>query len=77
MAELALRKAFGAVVRNLRLEKGLSQEELAFEVGISRNYVSLVELGQHSPSLDKIGKLAKVFGLSASGLIARAERHLK
>ena len=76
MAVRRLKRAFGTVVRECRQEKGLSQEELAFEAGLTRNFISLVELGQRSPTLDTIEVLAQALGISASTLIARAERDL-
>jgi len=74
MALRRLKQAFGVVVRECRREKKLSQEQLGFEAGLTRNFISLVELGQRSPSLDTVEALAQALGISASALIARAER---
>jgi len=74
MAVRRLKHAFGAVIRECRREKGLSQEQLGFESGLTRNFISLVELGQRSPSLDTVEALAQALSISASALIARAER---
>jgi transcriptional regulator with XRE-family HTH domain len=74
MAVRRLKHGFGAVVRECRLEKGLSQEQLAFDAGLTRNFISLVELGQRSPTLDTVEVVAKALDISASSLIARAER---
>jgi transcriptional regulator with XRE-family HTH domain len=49
------------VARNLRIlrkQKGLSQEELAFQAGINRNYVGQIEREEKSPTIDIIEKLA-------------------
>ena len=43
--------AFGKVLRALRKQAGLSQERLALDADIQRNYVSLLELGQHQGSV--------------------------
>lgn len=51
-------KAFGLVLRRLRQEAGLTQEQLGFEADLRRTYVSLLELGQQQPSLTTILKLA-------------------
>ncbi len=51
-------KAFGVVLRRLRQEAGLTQEQLGFEADLRRTYVSLLELGQQQPSLTTILKLA-------------------
>jgi transcriptional regulator with XRE-family HTH domain len=50
--------AFGAVLRELRLERRLSQERLAFESGVNRNYISLLELGRNMPSLEMMVALS-------------------
>jgi len=50
-------------IRQLRKEKGMSQEELAHDAGLYRTYVGHIEKGRYSPSayvLYKIGKVLKV-----------------
>lgn len=66
-------EAFGQILRELRVEKGLTQEDLGFEAGIRRTYVSILELGQQQPSLTTILKLADALGLSAAKLIELVE----
>lgn len=69
--------AFGAVLRELRKQKGLSQEALALEAGIERNYVSLVELGKNSASVKIIFKFASVLGVPPSKLFEMAEEKIR
>ena len=45
------RKSLAARVRALRVERGLSQEALAYEVGIDRTYQSQIARGVGNPSL--------------------------
>ena len=45
-------------LRVLRKQKGLSQEELAFQAGINRNYVGQIEREEKSPTVDIVEKLA-------------------
>ena len=47
-----------------RKRSGLSQEELAERLGVSRQAVSKWELGTAQPELDKLRLLAKTFGVS-------------
>ena len=61
---------FGKLLRALREAKGYSQEELGHQAGLTRNYISLLELGQKSPTLRTMVKLAKCFGISVSTLMA-------
>lgn len=68
--------AFGLVLRRLRKERGLSQETLAFEAGIERNYISLLELGRNSASVKMIFRLAPVLGVSVSELMGKVERQV-
>ena len=59
---------------SLRVEKGLSQEDLAEQMGVSRQSVSKWETGQSVPDLDKIIKLADLFGVSVDELVREGER---
>ena len=56
--------AFGMVLRRLRQEASLTQEELGFEADLRRTYVSVLELGQQQPSLTTILKLSKALNLA-------------
>ena len=58
----------------LRTEKGLSQEDLAEQMGVSRQSVSKWETGQSVPDLDKIIKLADLFGVTVDELVREGER---
>ena len=69
--------AFGQVLRELRKRQGLSQESLALESGIERNYVSLLELGRNSASVKTIFKLAPVLGISVAEFMAMVEMRTK
>jgi transcriptional regulator with XRE-family HTH domain len=53
---------------------GLSQEQLAFRAKIARNYVSLLELNQKSPTVTVLFRLCKALDIRASVLLARVER---
>lgn len=54
-----LHKKFGIRIKELRKEKSLTQEDLAFDVGVDRSYMGFVERGERNPTLEKIGKIAK------------------
>ncbi len=57
-------KAFGNVLRKLRHEKKLSQEFLSFEADLTRAYISLLERGLRSPTLDTMIALREPLGVS-------------
>lgn len=65
--------AFGVVLRKQRLARRLSQEDLALEADLQRNYISLLERGMNSASLKTVFKLAEALRVSASELVALAE----
>ena len=56
---MKLRQIVARNLRILRKQKGLSQEELAFQAGINRNYVGQIEREEKSPTIDTIEKLSK------------------
>jgi ribosome-binding protein aMBF1 (putative translation factor) len=67
----------GEEVRKARIAAGLSQEELGFRSKFSRNYVSMVELNQNSPTLDTLIRICHVLGVRAATLVARHEREMQ
>jgi transcriptional regulator with XRE-family HTH domain len=69
--------AFGIALRKIRLSKKLTQEQLGFEAGLRRTYISSLELGEKQPSLATIQKLAHVFDYSISKFFQRVEDELK
>ena len=69
--------AFGQVLRALRRDAGLSQEQLAFAAEIERNFVSLIERGVNQPTIRVIFKLAHALGLPPSNMLLLVEEKLK
>ena len=55
-----LRDIFAVNLRRLRSAKGLSQDDVAYDAGISRSYLSQLEKGSFYASLRIIGRLADV-----------------
>ena len=66
-------KLFGQALRQLRLERGMSQEELGFASGYHRTYISLLERGKKSPSLQTIFQLAKALNVEPSQMVERVQ----
>lgn len=64
-----LRDILAANVVRLRRAKGLSQEALAWEAGVSRRYMARIEGGQTSTGLDLIARLAAVLGTEPMELL--------
>jgi transcriptional regulator with XRE-family HTH domain len=68
-----LSQLFGATVRELRLAKGISQEELASVAGIDRAYMGGVERGVRNPSLMMIDRVARGLELPISEIFRAVE----
>lgn len=61
-------------ILSLRTERGMSQDDLAEKLEVSRQSVSKWETAQSTPDLDKIIKLADLFGVSVDQLVRDGER---
>tara|TARA_R110001606_G_scaffold394369_1_gene565207 strand:+ start:282 stop:503 length:222 start_codon:yes stop_codon:yes gene_type:complete len=59
---------FGNKVRQLRNEKGWSQEELSFKSGFHRTYIGMVERAERNISLKNIARIAKTFNVEIQDL---------
>lgn len=68
--------AFGEELRERRVERGLSQEAVSFACGRHRTYVSLLERGRSSPSLDTLWAIAQALSVDPSELLRGVERRL-
>jgi transcriptional regulator with XRE-family HTH domain len=67
---------FGAVLRKKRLGKKLTQETLSIDSGLSRAYISELEMGHKDPSLYTIFKLASALKIKPSSIIDEVERQI-
>lgn len=59
---------FGQRVRQLRLMKGMSQEDLGYEAGLHRTYIGQIERAEKNVSLRNIEKIAKELGVDITDL---------
>lgn len=66
-------EAFGAALREIRRLKNKSQDSLAFDAGLDRTYISLLERGQRSPTLDTMLSLCIALDVRFSQLALRIE----
>jgi transcriptional regulator with XRE-family HTH domain len=73
--ELALiTKQFGTRVRELRKQKGFSQESLALACRLDRTYIGGVERGERNISLINVMKISRALGVAVSELFCDIER---
>jgi transcriptional regulator with XRE-family HTH domain len=64
------RLIFGRNVRRVRQQKGLTQEELAFEAEIDLTYVGGIERGKRNPSLLVMGRIASALTVPLPKLLS-------
>ncbi len=59
----------GERIRRLRIDAGLSQEELGRASKMSTSYISRLETGEVNPTVDALTRIVRVFGLTIDGLL--------
>lgn len=69
----SLTPAFGRALQEARLLAALTQERLAFKSHVHPTYISQIERGLKSPSLDVVAAIALALHIKASELIRMAE----
>ena len=65
---------FGQSLRELREVIGISQEELAFRCGLHRTYISLLERGVRTPSLDVVFRICEALDTPPEEIVAQVRR---
>jgi transcriptional regulator with XRE-family HTH domain len=66
-------QALARAVKRLRRERGISQEDLAYEAKVTVSTLSRIERGLSSPTLGTLTQIANALSLSPSELVAAAE----
>lgn len=65
---------FGLALKQLRMEKNISQEKFALLIGMDRTYYASVEAGKRNISIANINKIASGFEIPISALFEKAEK---
>lgn len=63
----------GSAIKEIRLEKGLSQEELGHRAEIHPTWISHIESGRNNPAWGSVRRIAAALDLKLSDLVVRAE----
>ncbi len=71
-----IQKAFGEALKQCRMDRGVSQEKYALQIGMDRTYYASVEAGKRNISIQNIQKIADGFNISLSELFAEVEKRL-
>jgi transcriptional regulator with XRE-family HTH domain len=74
---MILRQVTASTLKSLRLESGLSQEQLARKSGIDRTYISGVERGVRNITLDSLETIVLALGVSQSEFVLTLSHQLK
>lgn len=69
--------SFGPVLRQLRMEKGLTQDQLSEMVGVASPFISMLESGHKYPNLEMIFKLAEALGVRPGAMLDAIEERFK
>jgi transcriptional regulator with XRE-family HTH domain len=64
-----LREVFATNLRRWRNARGLSQDDLAYEAGVSRSYLSQLEKGAYYAGLKIVGRLAQALDIEPTELL--------
>lgn len=72
-----LGEAIGALVTDLRKQKGWPQPELAHRAGCSESAVRILEMATKSPTLRTLESVAGAFSMDVVALIATAKRRIR
>lgn len=67
---------FGQVLKNIRKEQKVSQEELAFRSNLDRTYISMLERGIHQPTLNSLLAIAGALNMKAAELVGLVEEQV-
>ena len=64
----------GKILKKLRLECDLTQEQLSKEIGVSPSTVRMIELGKREGSNEVVDKIADIFNVSLDYLLGRTKQ---
>jgi transcriptional regulator with XRE-family HTH domain len=68
MNHVEVKRRFGMAIRQLRQERGVSQESLARKARFARSYLTGVETGDRNPTLQNISRLAEALEVPIADL---------
>lgn len=69
--------AVGAVIRNLRKEKGISQDVLSGLAGLARTHLTMIENGMKQANFETLWKIAVALDIRPSELVSRIENEIE
>ena len=70
---MEVRQAFGIVLKKNRINKNMTQEQLAFNSDLDRTYIGLLERSKRQPTIETIFKISQVLEIKPHELIKEIE----
>jgi transcriptional regulator with XRE-family HTH domain len=67
-------KRFGRLVRRLRVERGYSQEEFSFRVGLHQTYISSIEWGERNVTIQTADRIARALETTLSSMFSELDQ---
>lgn len=74
---MEIEQAIGEELKACRQKKGISQEQLGFDAGVHRTYVSLIEVGGRSPTLAVLFRLCKALDISPADFVKKVQLRME
>jgi transcriptional regulator with XRE-family HTH domain len=68
---------FGELLQKYRIKAGLTQEKLASQVRLTREYISLLEHGKRTPTIYVFIRLSRALGIPPADFIKEVEKTMK
>ena len=69
-------KVIGCVIKELRKQKGMTQELLSGFAGIARSHLSMIESGTKQANFETVWKIAVALGMKPSDLVRECEKRI-
>ncbi|AJI14432.1 helix-turn-helix domain-containing protein [Bacillus cereus] len=73
---MKIEQAFGIVLQKERIKQNISQETLAFNSGLDRTYISLLERGKRKPTINTVFSVTYALKLEPHEIILEVEKLL-
>ena len=75
-ADEKFNKVIGEVLKEYRKKAGISQQDLAFDAGLDRTYISLLERGLRQPTIRTVFTLSEALDIKPSQFISKIENNV-
>jgi transcriptional regulator with XRE-family HTH domain len=71
---MEIKAKFGKIIKQLRSNKGFSQEELGHRAGLHRTYIGMIERAEKNITIENICKLSKALDVPLSSIFLEIEK---